>query len=450
MNRRILVLLISITTILSCNKNKVEKEISIKPKIDFTYEVDDNTKTVSFTNTSIGAEDYIWLFEDGKISNKESPIHVFETEGSFKVDLSAIIKDTKQKTHNEQIIIIGDKFENKTKVSFKKTENIDFAGFTIVYDIKINSRLTALYIEVSKDINFSNIIINKEIDITTDTKKCTIDNLEPSTKYWYRMSIKYKDDTEKDLYYSEQKEILTSDLPEPSIKLTVNKDDYSKFNVYTNKIISKHCTEDIIKYKLAISRSKEFKRGYYAIPYKITELLSIFNSDPKTKYFIRYTASYKNVTSKIEKTYGTIFSYYYTYIISQDINTNIIHKSKNFYGDNIKTKRDNNKTIIEITNKDKEKLVFQIKGFKGLGKYTLNYRDEGGTYAYFLDGKSDKKYFLANKEIFLQVFRQSDEFYYIEICDSRMNTELYFYQIKESDEEVKPYKICNLNLVIKR
>jgi len=349
MKRRILVLLISITTIVSCSKSKVEKEISIKPKIDFTYEVDDNTKTVSFTNTSIGAEDYIWLFEDGKISNKESPIHVFETEGSFKVDLSAIIKDTKQKTHNEQIIIIGDESENKTKISFKKAENIDFAGFTIVYDIKSNSRLTALHIEVSKDINFSNIIINKEIDITTDKTKCTIDNLEPSTKYWYRISIKYKDDTEKDLYYSEQEEILTSYLPEPSIKLTVDKDDYSKFNIYTNKIVLENCTEDIIKYNLKVSRSKEFKRGYYAIPYKITEPLSIFNSDPKTKYFIQYTASYKNVTSKIEKTYGTIFAYYYTYIISQDINTNIIHKSKNFYGDNIKTKKNNNKTIIEIT-----------------------------------------------------------------------------------------------------
>jgi hypothetical protein len=433
-------------TIIGCNKEKKEKEIAILPKVDFTYEVDENNKTVTFTNISEGTKDYIWLFSDGEISNEESPIHSFKTEGSFKIRLNAKIKNTEQKVHKEKTIIIGDEFANRAEMTLKKEEEKDFAGFTIVYDITNYESISKLYIEVSKDKTFSETVTNKEVETLSEKNKFTICNLEPNNTYWYRIAIKYKENTQKRLYYSQLKEISTDKMPQPSIELEIPEYFYSGFYVKTNRIKSNNCSKESIKHKLEVSRSKEFKRGYYAIPQSIMEKGSSFDTEPKTKYYIRYTANYKNVTTKIENTCEVICSYYY-------LNINIeggLNKSKSFFGDNIETKKIEDKTIVEITNKNQEKIIFQIKNFKGLGKYKLIYQDENENYGYFLDGKSDKKYYLANKEIYLQVYRQSDKYYYATICNTDSYEELRFKQQKEGNEEVKQYKINNLHFVINR
>lgn len=446
MRGKLIIILVLITTIISCNKEKVEKETPITPKIDFIYEVDDNTKTVDFINTSIGTKDYIWSFDDGETSNKESPIHSFKTEGSFKVRLSAKIKKTEQEIYKEKTIEISDIFTNKAEITFQKEQKKDFAGFTIAYDITNRKSINKLHVEISKDKTFSQVIQNKEVDLISTS--CNINNLEPNTTYWYRIAIKYKEKTKEKLYYSEQKEILTHEMPKPDFKLVISKYFNSRFSIFTKNIISYNCPEEAIKLQLEVSKSKEFKRGYYAKYYNIGKDIYRVRTGPKTKYYIRYTATYKNSTTKIKDSCEIACSYYYTNIYEEGKPD----KTTSIFGDNIETKKIDDKTIVEITNNNKEKIIFQIKNFKGLGKYKLANLDE--SYGYFLDAKSDKKYYLANKEIYLQAYRQSDKYYYVKISDNSENEKLLFRQDKEKeddeDEEIKEYKVDHLYFVINK
>lgn len=433
-------------TIIGCNKEKKEKEIAILPTIDFTYEVDENNKTVTFTNISEGTKDYVWSFDDGEISNEESPVHSFKTEGSFNIRLNAKIKDTEQKVHKEKTIVIGDAFANRAKITFNEEEEIDFAGFTIVYDITNYESISKLYIEVSKDKTFSEITTNKEVETQSEKNKFTICNLEPNNTYWYRIAIKYKESTKEEFYYSQQKEISTDKMPQPSIELEIPEFFCSGFSVKTNRIKSNNCTKESIKHKLEVSRSKEFKRGYYAIPQGIMGNTSSFDTEPKTKYYIRYTANYKNVTTKIESTCEVKYSYFYTNLYKEEG----YNKGRKIFGNNIETKKTEDKTIVEITNKNQEKIIFQIKNFKGLGKYKLIYQGDNENCGYFLDGKTDKKYYLANTKIYLHVYRQSEKYYHAIVCNTSMYEELRFKQPKEENMELKQYSMRNLHFVINR
>jgi len=70
----------------SCKK---DPEI-VQPVADFTHVVNGPAKTVTFTNTSTGAEVYSWNFGDGTaVSTEKSPVHIYATGGVYSVVLTA-------------------------------------------------------------------------------------------------------------------------------------------------------------------------------------------------------------------------------------------------------------------------------------------------------------------------------------------------------------------------
>ncbi len=52
-----------------------------------SFDVSNNNGQVTFTNTSTGAEEFLWNFGDGNTSNEESPVHIYTSPGSYEVTL---------------------------------------------------------------------------------------------------------------------------------------------------------------------------------------------------------------------------------------------------------------------------------------------------------------------------------------------------------------------------
>ncbi len=59
------------------------------PTANFTMMVDSATRTVTFTNTSVGSDSYIWEFGDGQTSIDENPVHVYGAYSTYTVKLTA-------------------------------------------------------------------------------------------------------------------------------------------------------------------------------------------------------------------------------------------------------------------------------------------------------------------------------------------------------------------------
>ena len=57
------------------------------PKAQFTFSVDE--MTVSFTNLSVDAQEYVWEFGDGETSTETNPVHTYGETGRFTVLLTA-------------------------------------------------------------------------------------------------------------------------------------------------------------------------------------------------------------------------------------------------------------------------------------------------------------------------------------------------------------------------
>lgn len=62
-------------------------EVLQNPTSSFTYT--SNGLTVSFTNTSTNASDFLWNFGDGNTSIQQNPVHTYATGGSYTVTLQA-------------------------------------------------------------------------------------------------------------------------------------------------------------------------------------------------------------------------------------------------------------------------------------------------------------------------------------------------------------------------
>ena len=60
-------------------------EISDAPPAAFSFDI--NGLEVTFTNLSVGADDYSWTFGDGHSSSDEDPIHTYATENAYTVTL---------------------------------------------------------------------------------------------------------------------------------------------------------------------------------------------------------------------------------------------------------------------------------------------------------------------------------------------------------------------------
>jgi hypothetical protein len=85
------------------------------PVAQFTSHMWGNT--VSFTNTSEFANEFVWSFGDGNSSNDVNPIHVYDSIGNYNVTLSASFcsySDTIEKT----IILTGfEEYKNPSKMT---------------------------------------------------------------------------------------------------------------------------------------------------------------------------------------------------------------------------------------------------------------------------------------------------------------------------------------------
>jgi PKD repeat protein len=68
------------------------------PEASFTVidETVGSGESVKFTNTSVDATSYFWDFDDGSTSTEASPSHIFTSEGTYMVSLTAYSKNEKK------------------------------------------------------------------------------------------------------------------------------------------------------------------------------------------------------------------------------------------------------------------------------------------------------------------------------------------------------------------
>ncbi|MCS6928081.1 MAG: PKD domain-containing protein [Saprospiraceae bacterium] len=82
---------VTLTAINSTGTNQITKTnyITVQniPSANFTYTVD--TLKVTFTNTSQGANSFLWNFGDGNTSTAQNPVHRYAQSGTYTVTLTA-------------------------------------------------------------------------------------------------------------------------------------------------------------------------------------------------------------------------------------------------------------------------------------------------------------------------------------------------------------------------
>jgi len=98
-NKHFLYLTVMALALASCNK---------KPTV--SYSASNNQplpeEKVTFNNTSSGAESYVWDFGDGTSSSEQSPVHTYDTEGTYEVKLTAYGKNNRNwNSFTSQIVV---------------------------------------------------------------------------------------------------------------------------------------------------------------------------------------------------------------------------------------------------------------------------------------------------------------------------------------------------------
>jgi PKD repeat protein len=76
----------------ACNKSDDEY---VYPSFTFKANTDAAPATVVFTNLSVNAKSYLWIFGDGTTSDSVSPTHVYAEAGDYKIRLVAYGKNNK-------------------------------------------------------------------------------------------------------------------------------------------------------------------------------------------------------------------------------------------------------------------------------------------------------------------------------------------------------------------
>ena len=75
----------------------------------FTYEVDDETLTVSFFDQSIGNSiEYFWVFDDGTTSTEANPVHTYSDPGIYDVTLTIFSQEPECTSITYEQIQVGD------------------------------------------------------------------------------------------------------------------------------------------------------------------------------------------------------------------------------------------------------------------------------------------------------------------------------------------------------
>jgi PKD repeat protein len=86
---RISHLLVVLAFVMGFSSCKKDKSVT-QPTAKFTFTLDTLAKTVSFTNASLNATGYSWIFGDGLTSTTASPQHTYAQGGSYIVKLTAV------------------------------------------------------------------------------------------------------------------------------------------------------------------------------------------------------------------------------------------------------------------------------------------------------------------------------------------------------------------------
>ena len=71
----------------SCTKECEEPTVAVVAS--FTLQEDPTIDGVTFTNTSTGADTYLWNFGDGTTSTEKNPTHAYEGSGYYTIKLTA-------------------------------------------------------------------------------------------------------------------------------------------------------------------------------------------------------------------------------------------------------------------------------------------------------------------------------------------------------------------------
>ena len=77
--------------------------VEYSPIVGFTYVI--NLNTITFTNTSQFASNYLWNFGDGSTDTSQNPIHVYSTSGTYTVTLTATSNDCGTMVFSHQIVV---------------------------------------------------------------------------------------------------------------------------------------------------------------------------------------------------------------------------------------------------------------------------------------------------------------------------------------------------------
>lgn len=145
---------------------------SAVPSAKFTYSVDD--LTVTFTNNSVLASQWLWTFGDGVISTTQNPSHTYETYGYFTVRLTINSDD-----YHEEIIVVPN-------ATFYMRNLLGSGAFTKLNNIEADESLDNLILDgdgVADTLLSGNVVtIDGEnwIDGYASSGLLTID-LNPST-----------------------------------------------------------------------------------------------------------------------------------------------------------------------------------------------------------------------------------------------------------------------------
>lgn len=449
MKKNYSIILITLSILLfACSKNN--DKVIPDPKLDFTYKVDVSTKTVTFTNTSKGVEDYKWNFGDEKQSTEESPKHTYKTEGTFKLVLQAKSIKTQEIVYLAKDIVVGDPLGHQPSASIKEINNIDFAGADIEWE-NINSEKNGInrYLEISRNKEFTDLLSSEGVGSSTKSK---LNDLVPNTYYWVRLKTVFYElgNTEPIAKFSNVKTFQTTEMPSPAVEFQLKVDgaSYNMFKIIKHNFSSQHLFSKSIKYSLNVYRLED-----KAPAIRVNHLFDTFIKEPYTIFIAEYKAEYQGIV-KTATSQGEI--------IGKKFIANLAN-STGWDGTYTRKYIQNAKTMLEFgESEDGKKVVFQLNGFKGEvgemfelkrntlygidGKNSINTVDD--TYAYYMDGVSPYKYYLARQNQRLELYRISDKYYYFRTNSSDDFDMLNFRQDRDDVSNYGDFSVYQTYFVV--
>ncbi|MEL7145245.1 MAG: PKD domain-containing protein, partial [Bacteroidota bacterium] len=114
---------LAMLTIAACTDDEPEV-LTPDPVANFSFQVDNSTGTVTFTNTSEDATSYSWNFGDGTTSEEIAPTKVYPT-GTYTVTLTATNDVGASDTFEDEVTIL---------IPLQVTLPINFEDANTIYD----------------------------------------------------------------------------------------------------------------------------------------------------------------------------------------------------------------------------------------------------------------------------------------------------------------------------